>query len=105
VWGVTRGLAAGEVLTLMLGDPYYWADYSHVAWPLSISTPIYAQVDAVDLDTTYGSVLEGHEMRGGVYNNVGGPVYVQAGVAGGAPPEGSAPGVGDGGAGQLPPRP
>jgi hypothetical protein len=105
VWGVTRGLAAGEVLTLMLGDPYYWADYSQVAWPLSIGTPVYAQVDAVDLDTAYGSVLEGHEMRGGVYNNVGGPVYVQAGVAGEASPQGSAPAVRDGGAGRLPPRP
>jgi hypothetical protein len=113
-WGVTESalpLEPGQTFTLRMGvgieDAYYRADNSLVHWPLPTEpkTKVYAQVDSAHAGTTYGGVLEGHEMRGGAYNNVGGPVDVQAGATGQAPPEGSAPGEGDGGAGRLPPRP
>ena len=82
VWGVTAGalpLAPGDVLTLTVGDAYYVADYSLVTWPLAAGTPVYAQVDSAAVGTTYGAVLESHEIRGEAYNNVTGPV-VSSGV-------------------------
>ena len=81
VWGVTAGalpLAPGDVLTLTVGDAYYVADYSLVTWPLAAGTPVYAQVDSAAVGTTYGVVLESHEIRGEAYNNVTGPVYSTA---------------------------
>jgi len=39
---------------------------------------------SVNLLTNYGGVMEIHEARGGVYNNLFGPVYVAAGAAQGA---------------------
>jgi hypothetical protein len=70
VWGVTVDLAPGEALTLTVGDAYYAAAYSDVNWPLIANTPIYAQVDSANTATDYGAVREGHEITGGVYNNV-----------------------------------
>jgi VCBS repeat-containing protein len=84
-WGVTADLAPGEVLTLSVGGDYYVAAYSAVAWPLPVGTPVYAQVDAVNTETTYGAVLEDHEMTGGAYNNVAGPVSSTAGDGAGVP--------------------
>jgi hypothetical protein len=49
-----------------------------VTWPLAAGTPVYAQVDAVNLATTYGAVLENHEIAGGAYNNIVGPVLPAA---------------------------
>jgi len=73
VWGVTAAalpLAPGDVLTLTVGDAYYVPEYSQVSWPLAEGTPVYAQVDSASGDTTYGAVLENHEITGGAYNNV-----------------------------------
>jgi PKD repeat protein len=70
VWGVEADLAAGAALTLTVGGDFYWAAYSAVDWPLAAGTPVYAQVDSANADTTYGGVREDHEITGGPYNNV-----------------------------------
>ncbi len=70
VWGIPHPMAAGEAITLTVGDIYYRPDYSYISWPLSTGTSVYAQVDSVNLDTTYGAVLEAHEIGGGTYNNI-----------------------------------
>lgn len=78
VWGVTANalpLNPGDALTLMLDSPYYVASLSQVTWPLAENTPIYAQVDTANLATTYGAVLEIHEITGKQYNNIIGPVF------------------------------
>jgi hypothetical protein len=41
-----------------------------MVWLLPAGTTVYAQADSWNLCTTYGAVLENHEMTGGVYNNV-----------------------------------
>ena len=58
-------------MTLTVGDAYYQSSYSSFSTPLAAGTPVYVQVDAYNADTDYGAVLEGHEISGGVYNNVG----------------------------------
>jgi subtilisin-like proprotein convertase family protein len=78
VWGVTTDLRPVEVLTLTIGDAYYQAAYSDVHWPLPIGTPVYAQVDSSNANTLYGGVLEMHEVLGGVYNNIAGPIPATA---------------------------
>jgi subtilisin family serine protease len=77
VWGVTATLAPGEtlVLTSSPADPYYWPSLSQVFWPLAAGTPVYVQVDSAGAGTSYGAVLETHEIAGGAYNNIGGPQY------------------------------
>ena len=77
VWGVTDGLGPGEALTLNVGDKFFIGEYSQVTWPLLPRTPIYAQVDSANALTTYGSVLESHEIAGGEYNNINGPAYLE----------------------------
>jgi len=70
VWGVTAAalpLAPGDVLTLTVGDGYY--------------VPEYSQADSASTDTTYGAVLENHEITGGAYNNISSTVST-AGLAG-----------------------
>jgi len=73
VWGVTADalpLAPGEVLTLTVGDTYYFTKTSNVTWPLAEGTPVYAQVDSANAETDYGAVLEYNEKTGGTYNNI-----------------------------------
>ncbi|MBN1180206.1 MAG: tandem-95 repeat protein [Anaerolineae bacterium] len=82
VWGVTTPLKPGEALTLTVGDAYYAPQYSQVSWPLPVGTVVYAQVDSVNADTTYGGVLESHEIMGQPYNNIAGPVEVTGSAAG-----------------------
>jgi len=76
VWGVTSTalpLMPGSTLTLTHGDTYFWPSLSrYEAIPAGI--PIYAQVDSANANTTYGAVLENHEIAGGAYNNILGPV-------------------------------
>jgi len=104
-WGVTvpaLPLAPGGTLTLTIGDPYYQADDSNFPASLPAGTPIYVQVDSANVGTTYGAVLENHEMVGWTYNNVSGPVLstlnaMEEGTATEAHP--STP------SGWLPPRP
>jgi len=82
VWGVTSpalpALTPGGVLTLTVGDAYYQPTLSRVSWPLPSGTPVYAQADSADASTTYGAVLEIHEINGDPYNNISGPVLPAA---------------------------
>ncbi len=71
VWGVEASLAPGEALTLTVDGPCYWPSLSAVSWPLASGAPVYAQVDSANAGTTYGGVLENHEIAGGPYNNIG----------------------------------
>jgi uncharacterized repeat protein (TIGR01451 family) len=86
VWGVDGGgalpLEPGETLTLTIGDAHYWPSLSNFPGSLPAGTPIYVQVDSANWHTTYGAVLEGHEIYGGAYNNIGGPVFSRSGAVG-----------------------
>lgn len=78
VWGVpnTVTLLPGHSLTLTQGGPYFVPAYSLFVMPLAPGSVVYAQVDSFNPATTYGLVWEGHEMTGGAYNNITGPVWV-----------------------------
>jgi hypothetical protein len=78
-------LAPGDALTLTAGGPYLRLDESDVSWPLASGVPVYAQVDSVHIDTAHGTVWETHELIGGAYNNIFGPVTVSS-VQGGMAP-------------------
>jgi hypothetical protein len=72
-WGITAEalpLAPGQTLTLTVGDAYYRPDSSFVTWPLAAGLPVYAQVDSVNHNTTYGAALEIHEIANQPYNNI-----------------------------------
>ncbi len=89
VWGVPQGavyLNPGVSFTLTISDSYYWPERSSFPWPLPIGAPVYVQVDSANAQTTYGGVLENHEMVGGAYNNVSGPEYVYEGTTTASPP-------------------
>ncbi|MEZ4637108.1 MAG: Calx-beta domain-containing protein [Caldilineaceae bacterium] len=78
-WGVTGAalpLDPGETLVLTVGDGYYAPDLSNLPETLSAGTVLYAQVDSANVATSYGGVLELHEILGGPYNNVLGPVVL-----------------------------
>ena len=62
---------AGADKQLAVGDAFYRPEHSSFSTPLSPGTPVYVQVDAYDKDTTYGAVLESHEITGATYNNIG----------------------------------
>jgi uncharacterized repeat protein (TIGR01451 family) len=84
-WGVVSSalpLDAGETLTLRYNDTYYWPSVSRFFESLEPGTPVYAQVDAYNPGVAYGAVLEDHERLGTTYNNVGGPFFSTASVAG-----------------------
>lgn len=76
VWGVNVAVPAGESLTLRYstaqGAPnlFYSAANSSYNGNLPVGTPVYAQADSAHLGTTYGGVLETHEILGEPYNNV-----------------------------------
>jgi hypothetical protein len=85
VWGVTAPalpIAPGGTVTLNVSDAYFWPPYSYVAWPIPAGTSVYAQADSYNEATTYGAVLETHEVTGGPYNNILGPVLSVPGAAG-----------------------
>ena len=66
-------------MTLRVRDRYYVKAESHAkVWPLPVGTVLYVQVDSYDPGTTHGMVLESHEVAGGAYNNIRGPVYSTA---------------------------
>jgi len=110
VWGVTAAalpLEPGRMITLTISDAYYWPEHSNFSGPLPAGTPIYVQVDSANVDTTYGAVLEGHEIVGGPYNNISGPVFSvlstmsEEPVAGSSAPSNLPPASSH----RLPPRP
>jgi hypothetical protein len=77
VWGVTQTLPAGGELTLTIGDAYYSTLYSGFSGTIPLGTPVWAQVDSVNLNTTYGGALESNET-----NNISGPVLAATGPVG-----------------------
>ena len=88
VWGVPKAdlpLEPGGEMTLRRGDKYYWPTLSKFSGTLPPGTPIYVQVDSANSFTTYGAVLENHEIAGAFYNNVSGPIFLALSGLGGAP--------------------
>jgi len=84
VWGIKASdlpLEAGGVITLTIGDGHYWQGYSNFSGSLPAGTQIYVQVDSANTSTAYGAVLENHEITGGPYNNISGPMYSTSGVS------------------------
>lgn len=73
IWNVTGTLAAGASLTLTRDGTYYQSDLSSPTFPAAAQ--VYAYADAINHNTTYGSVLETNEN-----NNVYGPVVSTAEV-------------------------
>jgi hypothetical protein len=79
VWGVNVALQPGQVLTLTYStDPlapnlFYSEVNSSFTSTMAPGTTVYAQVDSAHLGTTYGGVLENHEISGGAYNNISAP--------------------------------
>jgi len=79
-WGVTSSalpINPNDVLILTFsiepGAPNLYAApaYSRYSGTMAPGTPVYAQVDSVNSDTTYGGVLETHEiLLGQPYNNI-----------------------------------
>jgi hypothetical protein len=93
VWGVTAPalpLETGDTLRLTIGDDYYSENYSYFPGGLPAGTPIFVQVDSADVQTTYGAVLEMHEITGDPYNNIAGPISSTHGVASKAQVDGPA---------------
>lgn len=77
-WGVPGSvtLAPGQSLTLTLRDAYYSNTYSLFVNPLPAGALVYVQVDSFNPATTYGLVLETHEITSKPYNNIAGPFAV-----------------------------
>jgi hypothetical protein len=106
-WGVTSSalpLAPGAALTLTVNGAYYSAPDSDMGGSIATGTPVYAQVDSVNLQTTYGNVLETHEIAGGPYNNITGPTGLTMITATGLPEESLQATASSGEAARLPPR-
>jgi hypothetical protein len=78
VWGVSGAalpLQPGQSLTLTINDSYYQPAYSTFSESIPAGTPVYAQVDSANLNSSYGGVLESHEVSGAPYNNIAGPAF------------------------------
>jgi hypothetical protein len=74
VWAVSPAalpLAPGSSLTLSSGDQFFQPDYSRQDGLIQLGTPLYAQADSYNASTSFGAVLETHELDGGPYNNIG----------------------------------
>jgi hypothetical protein len=90
VWGITGSalpLNPGATLSLSVGGAYYRPTLSNFSGTLAAGTPVYAQVDSANANTTYGAVFEADEQPGRTYNNISGPVAPTSAVslAGAAP--------------------
>jgi hypothetical protein len=87
-WGVTQDLAPGEALTLTLSSPYL--DASHTVFDgVTAGDVLYVQADSAAVGSSYGTVLETHEVTGGVYNNISHSVVTADGDAAALPADGS----------------
>lgn len=82
VWGVTAFpyslnqtvLQPGETLALFIDSLHYWPSLSNISGLIPPETPIYVHVDSANAESSYGGVLESHELSGGIYNNIFGPI-------------------------------
>jgi uncharacterized repeat protein (TIGR01451 family) len=86
----TLPIQPGETRSLTVGDVYYLPGSSFISWPLPEGTRLYAQVDSRG-PYVWGRVGENHEMVGGFYNNVLGPMLLEAEQAASVPPPGADP--------------
>ena len=76
-WGIEESalpLAAGETVTLIFGDAFYQPGFSNFSGVIPAGAQIYAQVDAANVGSSYGAVLETHEINNEPYNNILGPL-------------------------------
>ncbi|MFH1632591.1 MAG: proprotein convertase P-domain-containing protein [Chloroflexota bacterium] len=75
-WGVTdvSSLIPGGTLTIDMNHPSFRPDYSLLYDDFDPAMAIYVQVDSY-ASTTYGGVLESHEVEGTAYNNISGPTF------------------------------
>jgi hypothetical protein len=76
VWGVTDPIPAGDTLVLTTGGRYYFGPPNSSAPPLPVGADVYAMVDSINHDTSYGMVQESDEG-----NNLYGPVASTQGQA------------------------
>jgi len=76
VWGVTdvSALVPGGSLTIDMNHSSFMPDNSLFFEDFDPGMAIYVQVDSY-ASTTYGGVLERHEIEGAAYNNISGPVF------------------------------
>ncbi len=76
VWIITdaSSLTPNGTLTLNLNYPGYLPGVCEFNGTFTSNMTIYLQVDSTNAETDYGAVLESHELSGGPYNNVFGPV-------------------------------
>jgi PKD repeat protein len=72
VWGVidANELTPGGTMTLNLSHPYFRNDLSNFSGAFANGDEVYVQVDSANTETTYGAVLERHEVEGEPYNNI-----------------------------------
>ena len=75
-WEVFNTIPPGEAITLTTGDDQMDPIFSRLPDRLPLGATVYVQVDAWNGGTGYGAVEEMHEVAGGPYNNVFGPVEV-----------------------------
>ncbi|MBI5879548.1 MAG: DUF11 domain-containing protein [Chloroflexi bacterium] len=105
VWGVTESalpIQPGGTLTLTYGDRYMFGPLTKFTpGTMAVGALVYAQADSASENSWFGGVLENHEMVGGLYNNIYGPVAV---VPGNAPVTPQAPASSSVPSGTLPPR-
>ncbi len=81
VWiagGDALPLQPGQTLVLTMGGAHYRRDLSKFTGSVAVGTPVYAQVDSVNVQTVYGAVLESHEVETAAYNNVADSVTGEA---------------------------
>jgi hypothetical protein len=86
-WGVRESLlplAPGARLTLTVGDAAYRADLSRMPARLGAGTQLFAQVDSANTLSSYGGVLETHEVTDAPYNNIGQTVLTTVASGGSA---------------------
>ncbi len=84
VWGVTASalpLKPGGMVVLTYkpgtqNNPYVVEKFTKFFANYAADTPIYVQVDSANISTTYGGVLETHEITGAPYNNISKAVFV-----------------------------
>lgn len=70
VSGVALPINPGQTRTLRTHGPYFFYEYSTLPAELNTGDILYAQVDSLNSETTYGSILENHEIAGTLYNNI-----------------------------------
>ncbi|MEM7343856.1 MAG: DUF11 domain-containing protein, partial [Chloroflexota bacterium] len=74
VWGIDGSsgvlpLGVNQTLTLTKDGAHYYASLSSFPASLPAGSSVWAQVDSINLSTSYGNVQESHEIFGGAYNN------------------------------------